>query len=286
MEMRNALENKFKEKYYMKPNENDIVSNWNKLLEVIETHFSGDRKEKILELHTQFEDAMSIAPASLKEYFHNAFPGGYVMHVLNVITCSLALKDVWKLVGCNIDFTDEELVFSALFHDLGKIGDINAEYYVPQEDQWRRNKLEELYTINPKLDYMNVSDRTILLLMRANIVCSNKEFLAIKLADGLYNEANKSYLISYSKDFSLKTNLPYIIHAADFMAMHSEQDAWKKSLEENELSVKQKDTSVKKEKQYVRKQTLVEESKTIMKPEDFSKMFDDVFGSDAEKGEK
>jgi len=271
----------------MKPNENDIVSNWNELLEVIEKYFSGDRKKNILALHTHFEDTMSIAPASTKDHFHNAFPGGYVMHVLNIIKCALLLRDTWKTAGCNVNFTDEELVFSAMFHDLGKVGDRDMEYYIPQDDQWRRTKLNELYTINPKLDFMNVSDRTMLLLMHFSITCSNKEFLAIKLADGLYNEANKQYYISYGPDTALKTNLPFIIHAADFMAMTSERDAWKaETLKEESSSVGVPTSVAKKEKQYTRKQTVGEVVKTGLKVTDFSQMFEDVFGTDVKKGEK
>ena len=33
-----------------------------------------------------------------------------------------------------INFTNEELIFAALHHDLGKIGDLEGnDYYVPQE---------------------------------------------------------------------------------------------------------------------------------------------------------
>jgi predicted HD phosphohydrolase len=35
-------------------------------------------------------------------------------------------------------FTKEELVFSALNHDLGKMGDENHESYIPQTDKWRK----------------------------------------------------------------------------------------------------------------------------------------------------
>ena len=269
----------------MKLTETDIESNWNKLLEVIEKYFSGDRKEKILKLHTHFDEVMPLAPASSKDHFHNAFPGGYVIHILNVINAALLLKDTWKTAGCTIDFTDEELVFAALFHDLGKVGDLDMEYYIPQEDQWRRSKLHELYTLNPQLDYMDVSDRAVFLLMHFNIACSNKEFLALRLADGLYNEANKKYYISYGTDTALKTNLPFIIHGADFMAMTSERDLWKRTLNEDELGIKSSTVEVKKEKsQYTRKQTSAEVVKASMKPTDFDNMFEDVFGSATTKG--
>jgi hypothetical protein len=51
--------------------------------------------------------------------------------------------------------------------------------------------------------------------------------LGIMLADGLYNEPNKKYLMSYSEDFSLKTELPYILHWADHMSCRQESGQYK-----------------------------------------------------------
>ena len=38
------------------------------------------------------------------------------------------LMKVYEEVGGVVDFTLEELVFSALHHDLGKVGDLEHEY--------------------------------------------------------------------------------------------------------------------------------------------------------------
>ena len=50
----------------------EISKNWNNLLEIIETEFSGDRKEKLLNLYNKYEDRISIAPASSVDHYHNA----------------------------------------------------------------------------------------------------------------------------------------------------------------------------------------------------------------------
>jgi hypothetical protein len=62
-----------------------------------------------------------------------------------------------------------------------------------------------------------------MILQSEGIEMSEKEYLAIKLHDGLYEEANKSYYISYSEDYALKTSLPYILHQADLIASKSEE---------------------------------------------------------------
>ena len=46
--------------------EQQILDNWNKLIQLIEDTFQGERKDKILEMYKYFEDRMSVAPASGK----------------------------------------------------------------------------------------------------------------------------------------------------------------------------------------------------------------------------
>ena len=55
--------------------------------------------------------------------------------------------------------------------------------------------------------------------------------LAIKLADGLYDDAAKDYFKTYDPEKGLKNNLPYIIHTADLLTCHAESDALKNSNE-------------------------------------------------------
>ena len=45
-----------------------------------------------------------------------------------------------------------------LHHDLGKVGDWNGEYYIPQDNDWRRKTLGEVFTHNTEIDNMRVTD--------------------------------------------------------------------------------------------------------------------------------
>jgi hypothetical protein len=172
---------------------------------------------------------MIMAPASGRPTFHNAFPGGYVDHVNRVVHCALKCKALWQEMGAAIDFTDEELVFTALNHDLGKIGAEGKPYYLPQTDKWRQDKLGELYTHNSDLSYMLIQDRSLFTLQQNGIQVNEKEYLAIKLHDGLYDDVNKPYYLSFNPDSKLRTNLVYILHQADFLASKIEYDTWKQS---------------------------------------------------------
>ena len=212
--------------------EQQIVDNWNKLIQLIEDTFQGERKDKILEMYKYFEDRMSVAPASGKAAYHNAMVGGYVEHVLHVTKCALQIKELWESNGAEINFTDEELIFAAMHHDLGKVGDLNQDYYIPQDSEWHRKNRGEIYKHNPNLQYMSVTDRAIFLLNHFGISMTQWEYLGLRLTDGMYEEANKSYYLTYNPDWALKSNIAYILHQADMMATHIEGDEWKRADEE------------------------------------------------------
>ena len=212
--------------------EQQIVDNWNKLLQLIVDSFEGERKEKLLKMYKHFEDRMVTAPASGKAAYHNAMVGGYVEHVLHVTDCAVQLKNVWESNGANINFTEEELIFAAMHHDLGKVGDLEQDYYIPQDSEWHRKNRGEIFKHNPNLQYMTVTDRAIFILNHFQITLSEWEYIGLRLTDGLYEDANKTYLMSYNPDWSLKSNIAYILHQADMMATHIESDEWQRADEE------------------------------------------------------
>jgi len=210
----------------------EIQDNWKKLIDTIEGFIDDDRKENLLKMYDYFQDRMMLAPASAKGHFHNAMPGGYVEHILHIVKHSLELKQLWEKNGAMINFTDEELVFAALHHDLGKIGDLENDYYVPQDSEWHRKNRDEIYKHNPSLQYMKVPDRGLWLLQHFGVKVTDKEYIGIKLTDGLYDDANKSYLMSFNPDWALRSNMAYILHQADMMATHIEYDMWNRNDEE------------------------------------------------------
>ena len=137
-----------------------LVDNWKQLINIIETNFSGNRKTNLLRLYNHFEERISLSPASGKDYYHGAYPGGYVAHVLNITDIAIKLDKMWVDLGAVRDYDYESLIFVALNHDLGKIGDMEHEYYVTHNQKWRKER-GELYIINDDLRYMSVPDRSL-----------------------------------------------------------------------------------------------------------------------------
>ena len=200
-----------------------IQENWSQFIQHIKTWVESPRKEKLIEFYTKYQERIMLMPAAHKKEYHNAFPGGYVEHVNRVVECALKLNNLWGEMGADLStFTVEELVFSAINHDLGKMGDEEHESYIPQTDQWRKDKLGEDYMFNTKLPFASVPDRGLFMLQSYGIQYTFNEMLAIQTHDGLYDEGNKKYLMTYLPEQKPRTCLPLILHQADLMAARIE----------------------------------------------------------------
>lgn len=207
----------------MKLTAEQIQGNWDTFISNIETHITGDRKQALLDFYNQYQERVMLMPAAHKKEYHNSFPGGYVEHVNRVVRCALKQAKLWEEEGADMStFTTEELVFSAINHDLGKMGDENHESYIPQDDKWRREKLGEDYKFNTKVPFSSVPDRGLFMLQSHGVIYTFNEMLAIQTHDGLYDVANEKYLKAYMPEQKPRTSLPFILHQADLMAARIE----------------------------------------------------------------
>ena len=210
-----------------KLNETQLKENWDKLINLVSETFSGERKEKLLKMYNHFEDRMMFTPGSGTAHFHNCFIGGYVEHVLHITKIARKLFVDYKELGAHIDYTEEEVIFAALHHDLGKVGDLENDYYVPNDSKWHIENQGKYYKRGKDLNFMTVTDRAIYLLNHFGISMSENEYLALRLTDGMYEEANKTYLMQYLDENKVKSNLPILLHQADMLASRIEYEQWK-----------------------------------------------------------
>jgi hypothetical protein len=226
----------------MKLTAEQIQANWIEFNSNIEQHITGDRKQQLLDFYKKYEDRIILMPAAHKKEYHSAFPGGYVDHVNRVVKAALSMSNVWEEFGCDMStFTQEELVFSAINHDLGKMGDSNYDAYIPQTDNWRREKLGEEYMFNKKLAFAAVPDRGLFLLQEHGIKYSFNEMIAIQTHDGLYDSANEKYLKGFMPEQKPRTSLPFILHQADMMAARIEFEIeWLPKFSKNSVDASKK----------------------------------------------
>ena len=206
-----------------------IKSNWEQFRKEIDTFFPT-RKAQLHKMYDELEDRIVMMPASSIAHFHNAFAGGYVDHVLRVMECSRNLYATWQSSGADMSgYTMEELMFAAMHHDLGKVGfpgEGNEVYQVETSD-WHRKNQNKMYRHNENIPFTMVPDLSIWLLQEYDVKMSWTEYQAIKIHDGMYDDANKPYFVARSAQAKLKTNLPIVLHHADHLAAQIEFERWR-----------------------------------------------------------
>lgn len=122
------------------------------------------------------------SPASTR--FHNNFEQGLFQHSILVTETLLKLKEV---LSSNID--NESCVIVGLFHDVGKVGLPGKPLYLPNREK-EPDSEEVSYIINPKLVYMGLGVRSLLLVAQF-IPLSEEETQAIAYHDGQYIKENR-----------------------------------------------------------------------------------------------
>jgi hypothetical protein len=200
--------------------EQELEGNYNKFIEILKKYFTGERLEKLLFMYSPDELGLNltVSPASGNKGFHNAYDGGYIDHIFNVCKNSLKVKDLFVSAGGKIDFTDEELLFAALHHDLGKLGIKGELHYVANDSDWHIKNRGEFYKRNENITFMTITDRTFYTLNHYGIIYNEKEYFGIKLTDGLFDEDNEKYYKTFDLSKSLKYTIQYVLHWADYMS--------------------------------------------------------------------
>jgi len=204
----------------------DLTEKYSELLLIIEQHLSEDERYPLIQkVLDEWGERMMLAPASSINTYHGCYPGGYLIHILNVVKNSINTYKLWKISGADMSgYELKELVFSALFHDFGKLGDFDNEYYIPNLSEWHIKNQGKVYVKNTELNTMEVPHRSIWLLNQYGIKLSQMEYISIMVHDGLFVDGNKNYYSSYNSEELFKTNMPIILHQADYMSYRIEHE--------------------------------------------------------------
>lgn len=176
--------------------------------------FPEPRKQKVKDMmNGHVGSSYFTAPASSRQEFHSCYPGGLLIHSLNV---TKSLNKLAKTLAPGA-YSNPTLAFVGLFHDLGKAGDGEHEYYIPNPSDWHRSK-GMLYEVNKACVYMPTSERGLYLLQKHGIDVTPDEYLAIRLNDGMYDDTNKNYRMK-------EPELALLVHWADMWATKLEKSS-------------------------------------------------------------
>ena len=85
------------------------------------------------------------------------------------------------------------MITVALFHALGKVGDIDHDLYVKEDSKWHQEKLGQYFKFNENIEKMTVEHRSLWLLNHLGVSLSKDEWLAIMLSSGALADESKFY---------------------------------------------------------------------------------------------
>ncbi len=192
--------------------EEQIIKNWERFSGLLLQ--SGDhRVEGIQAMLDHFGDRLVMAPASSRTEYHNCFVGGLIDHSLRVLkNCTRLMKVSPEVYG---DIPEESVIFAALLHDLGKVGDLDNDRYLPQTNNYYREK-GNLYEMNHSMEYSTVSHAGLFIVQHFGIKTTWAEFAAILLNDGPVLVENKPYCMK-------EPALALLVHQADRLASEMEK---------------------------------------------------------------
>lgn len=187
----------------MKLNEDQLRKLYDKIRSIICDNCSKDRTESLFAILDKIELNYITAPASSYKKHHGAYPGGLMLHSLNVYTVMKKLnKELMET-----PYGDNEIVTVSFFHDITKAGNPSEEYYLPCESEWHRNNLGKMYIINGQLNYLPHSMNSAYVLMSADIQLSKEEFQAIIYHDYFYEMIGNIHNEPKMKEYPLTTML-------------------------------------------------------------------------------
>lgn len=165
-----------------------------------------NRKEQVMKFKSLLENETCwlTSPASTK--FHLNIEKGLLIHSVGVTCNALQIKTLLAP-----DISDESVVITALFHDLGKIGLPGKPYYLPNDNKWEVEKRGITYKINPEIVTMNIAVRS-LYLVSQHITLTEMEAQAIVAHDGIYPVRGGVNNLDYHHN---ECRLQMIVHFAD-----------------------------------------------------------------------
>lgn len=164
------------------------------------------RKEQVLKFKYFIESETSWLTSPASTRFHLNIEKGLLLHSVGVTYNALKIKGLLAP-----DITDESVVITALFHDLGKVGLPGKPYYLPNKNNWEIEKRGMAYKVNPDIVTMNLGVRSLYIISQ-HVSLSETEAQAIVAHDGIYPVNGGVVNLDYHHK---ECRLQMILHFAD-----------------------------------------------------------------------
>ena len=178
-----------------------LETKYNALFDMLE-----ERRDQVMAFKEFLEEetAWLTSPASTR--FHLNIEKGLLLHSVGVTYNALELKNLLAK-----DISNESIIITGLFHDLGKVGLPGKPYYLPNDNKWEIDNRGKTYKINPDIITMNIAVRSLFLIGK-HISLTEMEAQAIVAHDGIYPVRGGVNNLDYHHN---ECRLQMIMHFAD-----------------------------------------------------------------------
>ena len=161
----------------------ELVGQYEKYCEILGKVSSPEAVER---LSATFGDRLILSPRGLTEE-----DGGIAGELVGF---SLRVASAAKSLSTSFGHT-KSLVKVALLHELGKLGnpEEGTELFIPQDSDWHRDKLGQMYKYNEKCPKMNTAHRTLWILSHLGFDLTREEWVAVNVSQGMHLPENQFY---------------------------------------------------------------------------------------------
>lgn len=153
-------------------NERELTDLWTSYTKLTDKINRGAGLQKLID---DLGERILMCPAEPRNDSPGCEPGGLVQQAITVAKGMKRLNDTFE-TGASI----ESILVVGLLHEIGKVGNLDEPYFVPEEESWRREKLGAFYKPNERLSRMTIPERSLMLLQHYGVKLTEEEFMAIR----------------------------------------------------------------------------------------------------------
>ncbi len=153
-------------------NERELTDLWTSYTKLID---KIDRGAGLTLMMEELGERLLMCPAEPRNDSPGCEPGGLIQQAITVAKGMKRINDTFEM-----GVSTESILIVGLLHELGKVGNLEDPYFIPEEESWRREKLGAFYKPNEGMSRMTIPERSLYLLQHYGVRLAEDEFMAIR----------------------------------------------------------------------------------------------------------
>ena len=108
--------------------------------------------ESVTSLVESMGERICLAPAATHTDTAGCYRGGLVQNALMITSYMRKLNDMYEL-----DIPTQSIIKVGLFHDVGRVGDLEDNLLIEQDSKWHREKLGQIFKYNEEVEKIKLA---------------------------------------------------------------------------------------------------------------------------------